>query len=89
MFNGGVMLVSPNDEVFDILRSDFQRQSEWHVPTSYREFHFLQWVSDSVALDQTLNLCLRMGKGQANSRWWHLVLSSTVNIYNFSTKSKP
>ena len=88
-FNGGVMLVSPQQEVFKLLSTDCQTASNWHYPTTYPESHYLKWVSDWRSLSPSLNLCPRMGKGQANTLEWQEMSWQQVKIFHFSTQSKP
>ena len=88
-FNGGVMLVSPHIGIFDILHKDCQQASNWHYSTSYPESHYLQWIADWRFLAQSLNLCPRMGKGQANTRDWQHLSWREVEIFHYSTQSKP
>ena len=88
-FNGGVMLVSPHRDVFKILTSDCQAESTWHYPTTYPESHYLKWVANWRSLSPSLNLCPRMGKGQANTREWQDLPWQQVEIFHFSTQSKP
>ena len=88
-FNGGVMLVSPHIGIFDILHKDCQQASNWHYSTSYPESHYLKWIADWRFLAQSLNLCPRMGKGQANTRDWQHLSWREVEIFHYSTQSKP
>ena len=88
-FNGGVMLVSPQQEVFKLLSTDCQTPSNWHYPTTYPESHYLKWVSDWRSLSPSLNFCPRMGKGQANTLEWQEMSWQQVKIFHFSTQSKP
>ena len=88
-FNGGVMLVSPQREIFNLLSADCQTNSNWHSPTSYPESHYLKWVADWRSLSQSLNLCPRMGKGQANTPEWQNTPWCEVEIFHFSAQSKP
>ena len=88
-FNGGVMLVSPHQDIFKLLSTDCQRLSNWHYPTTYPESHYLKWVADWRSLSPSLNLCPRMGKGQANTPEWQEMPWKQVEIFHFSTRSKP
>ncbi len=89
-FNGGVMLVTPHEGIFDIIVSDCTKEgSLWHMPTSYPESHYLKWITNWTALDGSLNFCPRMGKGQPNTSLWQSTRLDHVKIFHFSTSSKP
>ena len=45
-FNGGVLLVAPHQDVFEVMSRDCQLNSKWHYSTTYPESHYLKWVAD-------------------------------------------
>ena len=89
-FNGGFLLVSPNASLYQLLVADCQNpDSPWHFPTSYPDSHYLKWIGKWTSLHPSFNLCPRMGKGQANTLEWQSLSLDEVNVFHFSTLSKP
>ena len=84
-FNGGVLLVSPQLEIFELLLKD----SSWHRRSSHSDSHSLNYIADWSALPLSCNLCPRMGKGQALHLEWERLPLAEVTILHFSTQSKP
>ena len=90
-FNGGVLYVTPDRVLFRALISDCIEASEWHVPTSHPESHFLKWamLGHWRALDAGFNLCTTLTKGQANFCSWHHLTAQSVRIFHFMNAAKP
>jgi len=88
-FNGGVLLVEPNQNVFEVLCADAKKHSTWHVPTTYPETHYLKHITTWHALCQTRNMSPRLGKGQSLTPAWLDSEFNNISIVHFSDKSKP
>ena len=88
-FNAGVLLVTPHNDVFRILKEDCEKQSVWHYPTTYPESHFIKWAMDWISLSQSLNLCPTLTKGQAYTDEWANLRTDEIEIFHFKADAKP
>ena len=88
-FNGGVMLLTPNNAIYEIITRAIRQPSLWHISSTHPSSCFLKDVMNWYALEADLNLCVMLTKGQAFTRKWLNVDFEQINVLHFMGSSKP
>ena len=88
-FNGGVMLLTPNNAIYEIITRAIRQPSLWHISSTHPSSRFLKDVMNWYALAADMNLCVMLTKGQAFTRKWLNVDFEQINVLHFMGSSKP
>jgi hypothetical protein len=87
-FNGGVLLIEPNNAVFNTLVRDCARASVWHVPSSAPESFYLRDLLSWKTLDVRMNIIPQLTKGQGNSDRWRKCTIEDVKVFHYASSAK-
>ena len=88
-FSGGVMLLTPNNAIYEIITRAIRQPSLWHISSTHPSSCFLKDVMNWYALEADLNLCVMLTKGQAFTRKWLNVDFGQINVLHSMGSSKP
>ena len=88
-FNGGVLLVRPDSDVFRYLKADVEKPSSWHMATTYPESHFMKCLCPWFSLANCFNMSVRLAKGQSLTSEWLKYDLDDITVVHFLADAKP